>query len=540
MLNTSYGFSNLLKEGYRHYAGLEEAILRNIEACKGISNITKTSYGPNGMKKLVVNHIDKIFVTNDASTILKEIDVHHPAAKLIAMAAIMQKEDHGDFTNYVVTLAGELLNQAEYLIRTGLHPSDIISGYELALEATLELLEKQVSLEIQDVKKDEGVVNVLESVLAPKVPTHYKFFAGLVAQACRAIVKDTAPRFNSDNLRLVKILGGSLEQSEFVNGFVIARYPESSGKEIVEKAKVVVYSCPFDPQEAETKGTILIKNADDLLNFTRTEEVYAEKLVKGIVEAGVQVVVAGGSISEICLHYLNQYGVMVVRLLSKFDVRRICRCLGTPPVAKLRPPTPEEIGFCDAVRVREVGSTKITVFEKNEVNSTLGTIILRGSTNSIMDNIERALENAVSAFRQMLSDNRYLSGAGSIEAFIVNNIETLANSKTGLKQYSCLKYGQAFEIVPKILIDNSGQNSNTELPTFLTLNNEKPEQGVDVFEGKTRMNSELKVYDSLAAKVNAIKLATNTALTVLRVDQIIVAKPAGGPKMKDNKGWDND
>ena len=157
-----------------------------------------------------------------------------------------------------------------------------------------------------------------------------------------------------------------------------------------------------------------------------------------------------------------------------------------------------------------------------------------------MDNIERALENAVSAFRQMLSDNRYLSGAGSIEAFIVNNIETLANSKTGLKQYSCLKYGQAFEIVPKILIDNSGQNSNTELPTFLTLNNEKPEQGVDVFEGKTRMNSELKVYDSLAAKVNAIKLATNTALTVLRVDQIIVAKPAGGPKMKDNKGWDND
>lgn len=539
MLNTSYGFSNLLKEGYRHYAGLEEAILRNIEACKGISNITRTSYGPNGMKKLVVNHIDKIFVTNDASTILKEIDVHHPAAKLVAMAAIMQKEDYGDFTNYVVTFAGELLTQAERLIRTGLHTNDIISGYELALEKVLELLQQQVALEVKDVK-DEGVVKVLESVLAPKAPTYYKFFANLVATACRALVKDTAPRFNSDNLRLVKVLGGSLDQSEFVNGFVIARYPESTGKELVEKAKVVVYNCPFDPQEAETKGTILIKNADDLVNFTKTEEQYAEKLVKGIVEAGVQVVVAGGSISEICLHYLNQYGIMVIRILSKWDVRRLCRCLGTPPVAKLRPPTPEEIGFCDSVKVREIGSTKITVFEKNEVNSTLGTIILRGSTNSIMDNMERAIENGVSAFRQLLVDGRYLNGAGSIEAFLVNQIETLANSESGLKQYSCLKYGQAFEIIPKILIDNAGLNSNTDVPTFLTKNNEKPEQGIDVFEGKTLPNKELEVYDSLPAKINAIKLATNTALTVLRVDQIIMAKPSGGPKMKDNKGWDND
>ena len=539
MLSTQYGFQNLLKEGYRHYAGLEEAILRNIEACKGVSNITRTSYGPNGMKKLVVNHIDKIFVTNDASTILREIEVHHPAAKLIAMAAMMQKEDHGDFTNYVVTLAGELLNQAEILIRTGLHPSDVISGYELALEATLELLETKVSLDIKDVKTDDKIVNVLESTLAPKIPVYYKFFAKLLTKACRALTSDDK-RFSGDSLRLVKILGGNIEHSEFVNGFVIARYPESTGKEIVEKAKVVVYNVPFDPQEAETKGTILIKNADDLLNFTKTEEVYAEKLVKGIVDAGVTVVVAGGSISDICLHYLNKYGIMVVRLTSKWDVKRLCTCINAAPVAKLRPPTQEEIGYCDVVKVREVGSTKITVFEKSTLNSQLGTLILRGSTSSIMDNVERALENGVSAYKQVLHDGRYLSGAGSIECFVANNIETLANSKTGLKQYSCMKYGQAFEIIPKILVDNAGLDSNVQLPTLLTLNTEETSKGVDVFNGNIANNDELQVYDSLAAKINAIKLATNTALTVLRIDQIIVAKPAGGPKMKEKKGWDND
>lgn len=540
MLSTQYGFQNLLKEGYRHYAGLEEAILRNIEACKGVSNITKTSYGPNGMKKLVVNHLDKIFVTNDAATILREIEVHHPAAKLIAMAAMMQKEDHGDFTNYVVTLAGELLNQAEILIRTGLHPSDVISGYELALEATLELLTTKVSLDIKDVKTDDKVVNVLESTLAPKIPTYYRFFSKLLTQACRTLTSENGRSFVGENLRLVKILGGNLEQSEFVNGFVIPRYPESTGKEVVEKAKVVVYNVPFDPQEAETKGTILIKNADDLLNFTKTEEVFAEKLVKGVVDSGATVVVAGGSISDICLHYLNKYGLMVVRLMSKWDVKRLCTCINANPVAKLRPPTQEELGYCDVVKVREVGSTKITVFEKNSVNSQLGTLILRGSTQATMDNVERALENGVSAYKQVLHDGRYLSGAGSIEAYIANNIETLANSKTGLKQYSCLKYGQAFEVVPKILLDNSGLNSNTELPTLLTQNNEEVSRGVDVFNGKIADNSELQVYDSLAAKLNAIRLATNTALTVLRIDQIIVAKPAGGPKMKEKKGWDND
>ena len=539
MLSSSYGIQNLLKEGYRHYAGLEEAILRNIEACKGVSNLTKTSFGPNGMKKLVVNHIDKLFVTNDAATILREVEVHHPAARLIALAAKMQKEDFGDFTNYVVTFAGELLIQAEALIRTGLHPSAIISGYELGLAEAIKLLEQQVSLTVKDPSDEETVTRIIESTLAPKLPTYYKFFANLVAKACLSILQEKSPRFNSDNIRLVKIIGGSLENSELIKGFVIPRSVESFGKESVEKAHIAVFGVPFDPQEGETKGTILINNAQDLLNYTQTEENYAEKLVKSLVEVGVNVVVAGGSVSEICMHYLNKYGLMVLRVPSKFDLQRLAKCVNATVLSKLQAPTKDDMGYCDSVRVREIGSTRVTVFEKDEINSQLVTILLRGSTMSVMDNVERALENGLSAFKQLLHDGRYVPGAGAIESFLVNKIESFATSQTGLEQYSCLKFGQAFEVVPKILIDNAGMNPNTELPTVLAANNDKPKTGVDVFNNKLEDGDKINVIDNLAAKVNAIQLAAHAALTVLRVDQIIMAKPAGGPKAPNTGGWDN-
>ena len=541
MLSSSYGIQNLLKEGYKHYAGLEEAILRNIEACKGVSNLTKTSFGPNGMKKLVVNHIDKLFVTNDAATILREVEVHHPAARLVALAAKMQKEDFGDATNYVVTLAGELLVQAEALIRTGLHPSAIISGYELGLAEAQRLLAASVALTVADARDADVITRVIESALAPKLPSHHAFFAQLTAKACLAVLGEGegSARFSAENVRLVKVLGGSLEDSELVRGFVIPRGLESSGREGGEKLRVAVFGVPFDPQEAETKGTVLISNAQQLLDYTKTEESYAEKLVRELVDAGVGMVVAGGSVSELCMHYLNKYGLLVLRLMSKFELARLAKSINATVLSKLRAPTPDEAGYAESVRVREVGSTRVTAFERAGDSSQLVTIMLRGATHSSMENVERALENGLSAYKQLLHDPRYVHGAGAIEAHLVNKIESFATSHTGLEQYACLKFGQAFEAVPKILVDNAGLNSNTELPTLLAGNVERPCRGVDVFGGALADSESLRVYDSLAAKANAITLAAHAALTVLRVDQIIMAKPAGGPKAPNNSGWDN-
>jgi T-complex protein 1 subunit theta len=529
----------MLKDGYRHYQGLEEALYRNIEACKAISEITKTSFGVNGMKKMIVNHIDKLIVTNDTGLMLEEMEIQHPAANLIKMAAKMQKEEFGDGSNYTVTLTGELLNNAEKLLRSGLHPSDIITGYELGLEQALTCLENSVAFNLEKID-DERLLKAIESSLAPKMPSYYKHFARVVLEACSAITQDTAPRFNDDSIRICKILGGCVEDSKVLKGWVITRGPESSTLERVENAKVACYRCPFDPDALETKGTVLIENAKDLINFNSSEENYAETLVKGIVEAGVNVVAVGGNISDICLHYLNKYGIFVLKVQSKFELLRLCRLLNARAIPSVKPPTPEDIGYCELVEVQEIGSTKVTVFNKNQVNTNLATIILRGATRTIMDGVESALQNGVSCFKQVLHDGRFLSGASSTECHLVNYIENFSNSLKGLEQYGCKNFGLAFEVFAKILLENAGLNSNRMVPEIVSQNIEKPQVGVDVFEMKLEKNEILQVYDSYASKVNAIKLASKTALTILRIDQIIMAKPSGGPKPKSNSGWDNE
>lgn len=540
MLSTSQGFQTLLKEGYRHYAGLEEAILRNIEAAKELSQLTRTSFGPNGMKKMVVNHIDKIFVTSDSTTILKESEINHPAARLIAMAAKMQKEDWGDSTNYVVTLAGELLTQAELLIKSGLHPSAIIAGFQLGLDAALKELEGGVARTVKDVRTDPLVVEVMSAALASKLPSHYEFFAQVLTRACRSILQDSGRRFNPDNVRFVKVLGGSVEKSSFLEGFAIARAPEGDRADEVLKAKVACFNCPFDPQGGETKGTVLITKAEDLVRYAATEEGLAERVVQAIVETGVSVVAVGGSISELCLHYLNKYNVFVLKVHSKFELARLAKTVGAQLIPKLGAPLPEEVGHAEAVRVRELGSTKVTVFEVQSVDMRVATIVLRGATHHIMDDIERSLENGVSCFKQILNDNRYVLGAGATEAHLVSRLEEVSSHLTGLEQYSCLQFGQAFEVFVRILLDNAGLNSNEQTATVLSLNAQKPSSGVNVFKGAVESSDTLNVFDNLGSKLNAIRLATYVVLTILRVDQIIVAKPAGGPKPKENKGWDND
>ena len=530
----------MLKEGYRHYAGLEEAILRNIEAAKELSVLTRTSYGPNGMKKMIVNHIDKIFITSDSTTILKESDINHPAAKLIAMAARMQKEDWGDSTNYVITLAGELLTQAELLIKSGLHPSSIISGFQIGLDNAIELLEKCVEKTITDVKTDRCVVDVMSSVLASKLPNNHAFFADLLTTACRSILQEKGKRFEPENIRFIKLLGGNIEHSNIVPGFVIARSPEGDQRKEVKKAKIACYNCPFDPQGGETKGTVLITKAEDLVKYSSTEEALAEKIVKSIAEAGINVVVVGGSISELCLHYLNKYNIFVLKVQSKFELARLAKTIGAQMIPKLGAPIPEEVGHAETVLVKEIGSTRVTVFEIQSVDTKVTTIVLRGATSTIMDDIERSLENGVSCFKQILNDSRYCFGAGATESYLINKIDEVSSKLTGLEQYSCLQFGQAFEVFVRILLENAGLNSNELTSSVVAQNVTKPHVGVNVYKGVIEEVKEFHVYDNLGSKVNAIKLASYVVLTILRIDQIIVAKPSGGPKQKENKGWDND
>jgi T-complex protein 1 subunit theta len=535
MFQQAGGLQSLLKDGARHFSGVEEAMLKNIEACKQLSTITRTSLGPYGLNKMVVNNLEKLFVTTDAATIMKELEVHHPAARLIVMAAKLQETEVGDGTNLVVILAGELLRMAEELIQTGLHPSDIIVGYEKASQFVAEQLPLLSCFEARELNSVEEVEKCLVPVVASKVYGYEKHLARCAAEAC-VIVTENNQKFDLDNVRVVKIQGGVLDHTKTYRGMVLSRSAEGSVKH-VKNAKVAVYNCPLDPQQSDTKGTVLIKSATELKSYSRGEEEIAQKLVEDIHAAGVQVLILGGSVAEIVMHYLELKGIMVVKVNSKFEMRRVSRMLNATTVVRLGAPVPEEVGFADEVSNEEIGGTKVTLIRRESESSKVATIVIRASTQNILDDTERALDDALNTFRSMTRDNRFLPGAGACEAEIAKRVKNFATSHPGLDQYAILRYAQAFEIIPKTLAETSGADANHILSKIYAENNSKV--GVDIENNAAKDLSET-VVDHLVTKQWAIKLASDVALTVLRVDQIIMAKPSGGPNMNKKPVMEED
>jgi T-complex protein 1 subunit theta len=356
---------------------------------------------------------------------------------MVVMAAKMQETECGDGTNFVITLAGELLEQAESLIKMGLHTSYIISGYESALKKAVEFLEKMSIHEIKDVRSLKDVAACLKPTLTSKLLGYSDFFANILADACIKSCPKNTSNFDIEHVRVAKIMGGSVYDSFMLHGLIVTRNAETSIN-YFSKPKIAVYGQPLDTQASETKGTVLIKNANELLNYTKSEEEHAEKIIKSIADAGVNVIVSGGSISEICLHYIEKYKMMCVRIMSKFELRRLCKCLGAVGIVRMGPPTPEEMGYCDEVVVQEIGSQKITVFKKDTEECKLSTIVLRGSTNNILDDIERALDDGVNTYRMMLKDGHFVAGAGATEIvlfffFYFYNLQRIWQSNWNMK-----------------------------------------------------------------------------------------------------------
>jgi T-complex protein 1 subunit theta len=540
MLNTAYGFQNLLKEGSKHYSGLEEAIYRNINACREISNMTKTSFGPNGAKKMVINYLEKIFVTSDAATIMKELEVAHPAAKLIVLATKMQESECGDGTNFVVTLAGELLNQAEGLLRMGLHPIQVVSGYEQALKKAIEFLEKHVYYQVKDIRNVDEVTRCLRSSVASKLQDTGDFFSRKIAEACIQTLPENSRNFDVEYIRVAKIHGASVSDSFVLKGLIVTRNVETPSINEVTNPKIAVYGCPLDTQAAETKGTVLIKNAEELINYNKSEEDHAHNFIKSIADAGVTCVVVGGTISDICLHYLEKYRIMTLRVTSKFELKRLCKAIQATALVRLGAPVPEELGTADSVQLREIGSQKVIVFERDSADCKLATIVLRGSTTNLMEDIERAIDDGVNAFKNLVKEPRFIAGAGASEIQLAQELDAYANTITTLDQYAFRQYAKAFEIFPRILAENAGQNADLILTKLYSNLSNNVVPGIDVDNGQVKNIEELDILDNLQTKIWAIRLASDAALTVLRVDQIIIAKPAGGPKPKQQTNWDED
>uniref|UniRef100_A0A2I3HPX0 T-complex protein 1 subunit theta n=1 Tax=Nomascus leucogenys TaxID=61853 RepID=A0A2I3HPX0_NOMLE len=477
------GFAQMLKEGAKHFSGLEEAVYRNIQACKELAQTTRTAYGPNGMNKMVINHLEKLFVTNDAATILRELEVQHPAAKMIVMASHMQEQEVGDGTNFVLVFAGALLELAEELLRIGLSVSEAISIFP-----------------------DSG-------------------------------------HFNVDNIRVCKILGSGISSSSVLHGMVFKKETEGDVTS-VKDAKIAVYSCPFDGMITETKGTVLIKTAEELMNFSKGEENLMDAQVKAIADTGANVVVTGGKVADMALHYANKYNIMLVRLNSKWDLRRLCKTVGATALPRLTPPVLEEMGHCDSVHLSEVGDTQVVVFKHEKEDGAISTIVLRGSTDNLMDDIERAVDDGVNTFKVLTRDKRLVPGGGATEIELAKQITSYGETCPGLEQYAIKKFAEAFEAIPRALAENSGVKANEVISKLYAVHQEGNKNvGLDIEAEVPAVKDMLEagILDTYLGKYWAIKLATNAAVTVLRVDQIIMAKPAGGPKPPSGKkDWDDD
>ncbi|KAL9015874.1 MAG: hypothetical protein Q9185_006745 [Variospora sp. 1 TL-2023] len=569
--------SGLFKPGYNNYDSEDGAVIRNIEACRAIAQTVQTSLGPYGRNKIVINHLQKMILTSDAASILKELDVVHPAAKLVVMASQQQESEIGDATNMVIVLAGELLRKAEELIRMGLKTSDIIQGYERAQKEALKILDELVIDKVGDIRSQSDLQKPIRTVVASKQSGSEDFLASMIAEAILAVLPKNPINFNVDNIRVVKIMGGSLEQSKVVKGMVFGREPDSSTKR-AKNARVGVFSCPIDTSQTETKGTVLLHNAKEMLDFTKGEETQLETTIKELYDSGLRVVVAGSTVGELALHYLNRFGILVIKILSKFELRRLCLVVGATPLARLGAPMPDEMGKVDIVETLEIGGDRVTVFRQENDATRTATLVIRGATQNHLDDVERAIDDGVNVIKAVTRDPRLLPGAGATEMQLVERISAYGEKTPELSQHAIRKYAEAFEVIPRTLAESAGLDA-TEVLARLYASHHKAakaaaNQESDTSSGGTSESSEESdeeeeddaddewtlgvdienedgtgtldakeegILDLLITKQWAVRLATEAARTVLSVDQIIVARQAGGPKPPGpNPNWDED
>jgi len=531
-------------------AGLEEAILRNVEACKKLSDITRTSLGPNGMNKMVINHLEKLFVTNDAVTIMSQMEVAHPAAKLLVLASQMQEREVGDGSNFVIVFAGELLSQAEDLLRMGLHPSEVIRGYKTSLKISMEYMQQLViwKLNEKDLYSQVAIAKAIHACVGSKQLANVELLAPLIADACITVMPTNPANFIVDNVRVCKCLGGDLSTSEVIKGMVIKKDCQTTIKEVID-AKVAVFTCSLDASQTDTKGNILINNADELLNYNKSEEEQLEKSIKAVVDSGANVVIAGGPIGDMALHFLDKYKLLAIRIQSKFELRRLTRAIKARPQVAVGKIRPEDLGYCAKVHVREVGLQKLTVFAQGEKRDAtdVATVLLRSSTRQILMDIERAIDDGVNVVKAMCKDPSFMVGAGANDIALAREVMSHAERERGLQQYAMKRFSRALEVVPRTLAENAGIKAEEAIAALYSAQEQKKSTGFGInIDAKSAAESAVdlsatKVLDLLPTKKMAMELAVDAAITVLKVDQIIMAKPAGGPKTGGRKGhWDDD
>ena len=547
----AYGIPVLiLKEGTQRTVG-RDALRNNILAAKAMGEVLKTSLGPRGLDKMLVDSFGDVTVTNDGATIVKEMEVQHPAAKLLVETSKAVDAEVGDGTTSAVVLAAALLEKAEKLLDQNIHPTIIIEGYKKAMAEALKILDEvSTSVPVYDLSTKEGfektkaeLKRILNSILSSKyVSTQdvLEKIIDLVVEAALIATEKRGDRYEVllDNVKIEKKKGGSVIDSQLIRGIVLDKEVVNPGMpRRVEKAKIALIDAPLEIEKPEITAKINITSPEQIKAFLDEEAKMLKEMVDKIAAVGANVVICQKGIDDVAQHFLAKKGILAVRRVKRSDMEKLERATGGRIVTSLRDLTEKDLGYAELVEERKVGNDKMVFIEGTE-NPKSATILLRGANDMILDEVERNINDALNAVRNILREPKIIGGGGAAEIEVALRLRKFAESIGGKEQLAIQAFAEAVEEIPSILANTAGMDVLDTILDLRKLHSEgKINAGVDVINGKVVDDmSSINIVDPVLVKKQVIKAATEAATTILKIDDVIGAAPKKEEKGKGGKG----
>jgi len=534
----------ILREGSSRSRG-REAQHGNIMAARIVAEAVKSALGPKGMDKMLVDSFGDVTITSDGRTVLDEMDIQHPAAKMMVEVAKTQDDEVGDGTTTAVIIAGELLDNAEDLIEKNVHPTVIIDGYRKAADKALEVLEKMaISVKPKDKKSLKKVA--MTAMASKLVAENREYLAEIAASAVLQVSEKAAEGYkvDIDDIKVEKKAGEALTDTKLINGIVLDKEVVHPGMpKRVEEAKIVLLDTALEIEKTEFDAKINIESPEQMDAFLKQEESMLKEMVKKLISKGASVVLCQKGIDDLAQHFLARKDILVVRRIKKSDMEKLARATGGKVVTNLDDLAKSDLGYAKLVEERKIADDKMTFIEGCKDARSV-TILIRGGTERIVDEAERSIHDALCVVRDVVREPKIMAGGGAPEVEVARLLREYGETLPGREQLAVTQFSEALESVPTTLAENAGLDP-IDIISELRARHDKGEiwAGVEVHDGKVRDMKEVGVFEPLAVKKQIIKSATEAASMILKIDDIIASgkmkappTPPGGPGMPPGGG----
>lgn len=502
----------------------------NILAGQAVASAVRTTLGPKGMDKMLVDGLGDIVITNDGAVILREMDIEHPAAKMVVEVAKTQDDEVGDGTTTAAVLTGELLTMAEELMAKGVHPTIIASGYRHAAKKAVEILE---TITIEVAKDDrETLKKLAKTALTGKAAGEHKdFLAEIALDAVLSVSEETDDGIKVDvsDITIEKREGASILDSEIIKGLVVDKERvRSNMPKKIENAKILLASFAIELQKIEKTAEIKITSPDQMQNFVDQEEKMVKEMVDKIIASGANVVFCQKGIDDLAQYYLEKAGIYACRRVTKSDLTKLAKATGATLFQDVSDIIPSDLGSAESVEEKDLHGSKMTYILGCKEENT-ASVILRGGTTHIVDSLKRALNDALCVIGVALEDRSIVAGGGSPEIELALRLREYASTLKGREQLAVAKFAEAFEIIPQTLAENAGLDPIDKLVELRSQHEQgNKNMGLDVYTGKVVDMYKNDVLEPLRIKTQAINAATEATVMILRIDDVVAASGGGG------------